>query len=153
MNDRQTADAPLIQHIDEFIPKKLDDIIRKNRERVELGLSIANDLQALHAPIPSNFSVKDIIDDWRLISLREKSSGNIQVLLLGHSQNNNVAWLTSSIVKIDPVRNCIMTKSISFYGLGSQGEGDPPREQLIHLCATLHRWGSGPFLGVPHFFY
>lgn len=153
MNNMQTADAALIQSLNDFIPKKLDDIIRENRELAALGISTADDIQALSAEMTSAFSVKDTIDDWRLVSLREKQSGNTQVLLLGHSQNENVAWLTSSIVRIDLTRNCVMTKSGSYYGLGSQGDGEPSRGQLIHVCATLHRWGSGAFLGVPHFFY
>lgn len=146
-------DNELVQNIDNLIPKILDDIIRKNRELVELGLSTDDEIQALYAEMPPGLPVKDIVNDWRLISLREKKSGLAQVLLLGRSQNENFAWVTSSIVKIDLNRNCVMTKSGSYYGLGSRGDGEPPREQLMHVCATLHKWGSGTFLGVTHFFY
>lgn len=146
-------DEELVQNIDNLIPKILDDVIRKNRELVELGLSTADDIRVIQSEIQPGLPVKDIVNDWRLISLREKQSGLAQVLLLGRSQNENAAWITSSIVKIDLTRNCVMTKSGSHYGLGSRGFGEPPREQLIHVCATLHQWGSGSFLGVPHFFY
>lgn len=146
-------DEELVQNIDNLIPKILDDVIRNNRELVELGLSTVDDIRALHSEIQPGLPVKDTINDWRFISLRDKQSGFAQVLLLGRSQNENVAWLTSSIVQIDLTRNCVMTKSESYYGLGSQGIGEPPREQLIHVCATLHRWGSGTLLGVTHFFY
>lgn len=70
----------LVQTIDALIPKTLDEVIRKNRNLVEWGLSIADDIQALRAEIQPGLPVKDILDDWRIISLREKQSGLAQLL-------------------------------------------------------------------------
>lgn len=143
----------LVQHIDDLIPKTLDDIIRKNRELMELGLSTPDEIRALQAEVQQGLPIKDMIDDWHLISLRSKQSGDVKILLLGQSQKENIAWMTSLIVRIDLTQSVIVTQSGSLYGLGSQGAGEPSRGQLIHVCATLHKWGSGEFLGVPHFFY
>lgn len=146
-------EAILAQSINDHIPVTLDDIIRKNRELVELCLSTAEEIRALGGEIRPGPPVKGIVDDWRIISLRAKRSGRAQVVLLGHSRTENAPWITSAIVRIDLPRNYVLTKSGSLYELGSQGNGEPPRLQLIHVCATLHQWGSGVFLGVPHFFY
>lgn len=143
----------MVEHIDDLIPKSLDDVIRKNRELVELGLSTPNEIRALQAEVQQELPVKDMIDDWHLISLRSKRSGDVKVLLLGQSQKESVVWMTSSIVRIDLSQSVIVTQSGSLYGLGSQDAGGPSRGQFIHVCATLHKWGSGEFLGVPHFFY
>jgi hypothetical protein len=143
----------LIQSIDDLIPKKLDDIIRKNRELMELGLSTPEEMLALKTEIQQGLPIKDIIDDWCLISLRSKRSGEVKLLLLGQSQKKNVAWMTSSIVRIDQAQSIVVTKSGSLYGLGSRGNGEPSRGLLMHVCVTFHKWGSGEFLGVPHFFY
>lgn len=153
MNAQQTSDAPLAQHINDLIPKTLDDIIREKRDLVELGLATTDEINALQTNIPQKYLVKDVIDDWRLIALRDKTSGQAQLLLLGYSQTENVSWLTSSVIQIDLDNHCIMTKSLSKYALGTKGEGEPSRGQLMHICATFHQWGSGTLLGMPHFFY
>lgn len=152
MQDKPEKDI-LVKSIDVLIPKTLNDVIRKNRELVELCLSTDEEIRALNGEIRNVELVKGIIDDWRLVSLRAKRSGSGQMVLVGHSRTENAPWLTSAIVRIDPTQNYILTKSGSLYELGSQGNGEPPRLQLIHICATLHRWGSGELLGVPHFFY
>lgn len=143
----------MVEHIDDLIPNTLDDVIRKNRELVELGLSAPDEILALLAEVQQGLPVKDMIDDWHWISLRSKRSGDVKVLLLGQSQKESVAWMTSSIVRIDLAQSVIVTQSGGLYGLGSQGTGEPSRGQIIHVCATFHKWGSGEFLGVPHFFY
>jgi len=138
----------LAQNVDDIIPKFLDDVIRKNRNLFELGLSIIEDIQAIHIEIQPGMPVKDVIDDWRLISFRDKRTGRNQVLLLGDSQKKGNSWITSSIVLIDLPQNIVVTKSMSVYKLGSQGNGEPPRRHLIHVCAALHKWGLGAALGV-----
>lgn len=109
------------QHVDDLIPKTLDDIIRKNRELMELGLSTPDEIRALQAEVQQGLPIKDMIDDWHLISLRSKRPEGVKVLLLGQSQKENVAWMTSSIVRIDQTQSVIVTQSGSPYELGSQG--------------------------------
>lgn len=142
----------MVEHIDDLIPKTLDDVIRKNRELVELGLSTPDEIRALQAEVQQGLPIKDMIDSWYLISLRKKQSGDVNVLLLGQSQRENVAWMTSLIVRIDLSQSVIVTQSGSLYGLGSPGTDEPSRGQLIHVCATFHKWGSGERFGMPHFF-
>lgn len=143
----------LTQKLSDLIPKSLDDIIRKNRELVELRMVTEVETDALRKEIPNPYPVKDVIEDWRLIGLCEKRTNWAQVMLLGASTFNNCAWLTSTIVAIDFAENIVLTKSGSIYRLGQPGKGEPPTGHLIHVCATLHMWGSGTFLGTPEFFY
>lgn len=97
--------------------------------------------------------LKDTINNWRLISLYVKKSDSIQVLLLGDSAANNHPWITSPVGSIDFRKKVVLTASGSIYKLGSPGNGEPPKEHLICICAAFHSWGSGVFLGVPEFFY
>lgn len=136
----------------ELMPRNLDGVIRKQRDRVALGLATEVELQALAARIPDG-QLKDIIDDWRLVSLRDLNAGVAHVILLGYSQFEATPWTTSAVTALDQAAGLVRTRSGSLYSLGVHGEGEPDSQQLIHLCATLHHWGSGPLLGVPHFFY
>lgn len=145
--------SELIQAITNIIPQSLDDIIRENREHVELLLSTEEEISTLVRPIANPPSLKDTIDDWRMISLVDKGQARTSVLLLGNSQKNHSAWITSPVLEVDFDQMVVLTRSGSLYQLGSRGNGQPTRDQLIHVCATLHTWGLGEFLGAPHFFY
>jgi hypothetical protein len=61
-------------------------------------------------------------------------------------------WVTSEIQRIDLERGLVRTRN-SLYKLGRPGGGEPPTEDLAVLCAVLHEWGVGDFLGTPHFFF
>lgn len=146
-------DTGLTQTINELIPKSLDDIIRRNRELVELRLATEADIHPLEKEIGNLHPVKDVIEDWRLICLSEKETNWVQMMLLGRSTENNCSWITSTVVAIDFKQKAVLTNSGSVYTLGKPGQGEPPMADLMHVCATLHKWGSGDFLGAPHFFY
>jgi hypothetical protein len=143
----------LTQQISALIPKSLDDIIRKNRELVELRSATEADILPLEMPIPGPYYPKDTINDWHLIGLCEKHSNWVQVLLLGYSTSQHCPWITSPVMSIDREQNFVRTRSGSLYVLGNRAHGEPPMDQLIHVCAALHMWGSGTFLGAPEFFY
>lgn len=132
-----------------MIPKSLDDIIRQNRDRASLSLSSLTDIGELIGDIESNLTVATMID-WRIgkLSIPGAPSGFMLMGdIVGHGSRS-----TSYIQRIDFKRGRVMTKN-SIYELGSAGEGEPHRDQLIALCAYLHQSPAGKFLGVPHFFY
>ncbi|MFH1495086.1 MAG: hypothetical protein ABIG70_09855 [Pseudomonadota bacterium] len=81
----------MLEHIDDLIPNTLDDVIRENRELVELGLSTPDEIRALQAEVQQGLPIKDMINDWHLVSLRSKRSADVKVLLLGQSQKESVA--------------------------------------------------------------
>ena len=152
MTDSEMQEA-LGRELKKLVPKGLDDVIRKNREYAELGLATDEEIQAITGEIVYAESEKGIIDDWRMISLREKKSGTVQVILLGRNRAEGAPWATSSLVVFDRENKRVVTKSNSLYKLGKRGIGEPPNIHLVHLCATLHYWGSGAILGVPPFFF
>lgn len=145
--------SELTKNISNLIPKSLDDIVRRNRELVELRLATRAEIQTLEKSIENLHHEKDLIEDWRLICLSEKKSNRVQLTLLGNSAENKSAWITSSIASIDFKQNIVLTNSGSIYKLGESGQGEPTTEHLMCVCAALHLWGMGTFLGAPEFFY
>lgn len=143
----------LQQNIEDLIPKSLDDIFRQNRELAELGLSSLNEIASLEAEIQSGMPVTDIFDEWRFISVRDKLSGRVKVILLGNAQKRGSERITSEVVRIDLRENSVFTRSGSHYGLGTMGSGEPSMHQLILVCAAFHRSKMGELLGVPYFIY
>lgn len=147
-------DSKIGQQLIDLIPKTLDDIIRKNRDLVELGLATPAEIQTLEKPIP--YDAKDVSENWRLVSLRLKTAPpECSLRLIGDSKaNGGSPRITSNLISIDINRNVVLTSSGSIYRLGQQrGVGEPSSGHLMCVCAALHRWDSGNLLGAPEFFY
>lgn len=134
------------------IPKNLDDIIRLNRDLANLHLTTEAEIRPLTMPVAAQWPVTGEIDDWRLVTFDMPTQGKNQIFLLGNNGRN--AWMTSLLTGIDLENRLVTTHSGSIYRLvGDTQGGEPPLEHLLHICATFHRWGKGPVLGVPHVFY
>lgn len=136
-----------------LVPTSLDGIISRNRELVELRIASGKEINALTKQIRGPVHEKDEIENWRLISIVEKKTNMAQVLLLGNSKEKSHPWITSPVQLIDFDQGFVSTRSGSTYKLLERGVGEPPSDQIICLCAALHSWGSGTYLGVPHFVY
>jgi hypothetical protein len=78
--------------------------------------------------------------------------GDGMLSLLGHAVSARSEWVTSEIQRIDLERGLVRTRN-SLYKLGTPGRGEPPTEDAAVLCAVLHEWGIGAFLGAPYFFF
>jgi hypothetical protein len=141
----------LSKALNDLIPKSLDEIVTLHRDECILRPSIAEDLARLK-PMDSTISEqkpdKGTIDDWRIIA----ASGTSKTLLFltGTHRSKDVPYMTSDIVSIDG--NTVVTNN-SVYHLGVKGEGEPDMMIILHICATLHYWGAGAYLGVPYIFY
>ena len=136
----------------ELVPKSLRDIIRTNRMQVELRLAKTSEIDALVGTIDTAGS-KDEIGNWRMVSLIDKENHTVQVLLVGDSLSRKHPAITSQILCIDFSQGLVLTRSKSVYKLGARGLGEPPEDDLLCLCAALHRWGRGEALGVPNISY
>jgi len=143
----------LSENTPELVPKLLGDIIRTNRDHAELRLARTAEIDALVGSINATLGAKDEIGNWRMISLVDKGNQTAQLLLIGDSMSRRHPTITSPILSIDLARGTVLTRSKSIYKLGNRGLGEPPEEDLLCLCAALHRWGSGEALGVPHISY
>jgi len=134
-----------------LLPQSLDDIIRLNRSQAELRLSKTHEIDALVGKVDAYGSVKDEIDNWRLVSFVDKLSKATRVMLIGDSATRKHPAITSPLASIDLARGVALTTNNSVYKLGNRGFGEPSKDGLAFLCAAMHRWGNGRTLGVPRF--
>lgn len=137
------------------MPKRLDDIIRDNRHMARLALSTDDEILDRYGPVTPG-PEKEVIDDWRFVSLHLATSDGLEAVtlmfLLGFRRSNGNPRITSDVVKIDLDRGLVVTKNGSLYRLGSQGQGEPPFAHLFMICSAFHSWGFGLPLGVPPLF-
>lgn len=147
---RDEASSNLAAGIEAMIPKSLDDIIRKNRELVQLRLANDSDIAKLEVEILETHPLY-VLDNWNLIAFDVQ--GVTAVRLIGDVRNGNEPRITSHIVAIDIERQLLKTNSGNLYQMGSRNEGEPDTDQLYLICAYMHQMGIGHELGVPHFFY
>ena len=148
-------DKALADQISAMIPKNLDDVIRAHRDKAALRLSSVGEMDALKAPVNAGWPVKGEFRNWRFITFAIQGSDPqpiTQVTLLGDSGRGSL--MTSLVTAIDLETSLVTTHSGSVYRLvGNMGQGEPPTDQLICVCAVFHAWGRGAMLGVPYFFY
>lgn len=142
----------LIDLLQAYLPKRLDDIIRDNRHMARLALSTDQEVyerESQVAPGPET----EIMDDWRFVSLHLATSDGLETVtlmfLLGFKRSNGNPRITSDVIKVDLDRGLVVTKNGSLYRLGSQGQGEPPFPGLVMICSAFHNWGFGLPLGVP----
>lgn len=137
-----------------IIPTCLADVIRQHRDEASLYLTSEMQLADLTGPVTA-LKVRDEFTDWRLLTLQIHSDllQQRKVYVLGLCAGRSVT-LTSSVRRIDLDEGLVQTKnSVYRLRMDARGAGEPPTEQLIHICATFNDWGIGPTLGVPPFFY
>lgn len=140
----------LVDAIEAKKPKSLDDIIRKNRDRLQLRLANDSEIQKLHSDIDAA-STKDIFDDWSLIAFVTEDKTYLR--LIGEARSCNKTKFTSIIMKADMGQKVVCTLSGSTYQLGTPNVGEPDLNQRIFICTYLHDIWLGPTFGVPEFFY
>jgi hypothetical protein len=134
------------------LPASLDDIVRTNRHRFEVGLATEAEIAAVTGCVPSTGAAKGVIDDWRLVALRDRPARLVTLHVLGRF--DSYAWMTSYVSVLSADRARVRTKN-SLYGLGRPGAGEPELPLLLHVAHTLKRWGFDEHygLGVLDVFY
>lgn len=137
----------LKEQLTQLLPQSLDDIIRASRDKVQLYFSNDNEIDALRCPLPDG-QIKAQISGWAFITLHFSESQESLVYLVGFNQTEQCSWMTSFVTGIG--HGVVTTKSGSIYALIGPSTLDV---DLVNICATLHQWGVGRQLGVPHFFY
>jgi len=129
------------------IPTTLDAIVRRNRDTCEIGLAIPTEIDALRGDIDAPFGTeKDVLTDWRFIAFRIRER-RTALVLLGDAKRQGFILSTSEVQVVSRDGSRVRTRN-SIYALARAGEGEPPLPHLLQLCATLHAWGLGRFLGV-----
>jgi len=142
------------KNIDDYLPKSLDEIVRRRRDEVQIRLATATEIKALGEFIGdakmSQGEVKDTISEWYPILFRVRD--DMQIRLLGHFEKRKEILLSSDVAVLSPENGLAKTEN-SFYRLGKRGDGEPPRHFLVVLCAILTKTGAGRVLGVPEVFF
>lgn len=133
--------------LEQLLPRTLDDIIRANRDTAQLYFSTDYELNPLRGTVEFG-PVTARVSNWAFITLHLKESQVGFVYLVGFNQEERCSWMTSFVTGID--KGKVTTKSGSLYELVGDSTLDV---DLPYICATLHLWGLGPKLGVPHFFF
>jgi hypothetical protein len=156
------GDATSIEEaLENLFPRSLDDIVRINRDRYQIGLATPDELAALVGSVDLG-RVKSTLDEWRFVAFRNVASdsapgrdralSDVSLSLLGRDAERRGLCITSQVRRIDRSSGLVMTRN-SIYRLGSHGAGEPPSDHLIHVAAVTHSWGFGDLIGAPAFFY
>lgn len=130
-----------------LLPTSLDDIIKINRDKLQLYLSTADELATLQCDIATR-PVKAKISEWSFITLNFSEAKKKAIVLAGSNIDQHCTWMTSAVTGIND--NRVKTHAGSLYELVGKSTTDV---DLLHMCAMLHRWGMGPLFGVTYIFY
>lgn len=140
----------LTNNINASIPKKLSDLITRNRDMMRLRYASAEDLANMHMDIPVT-NLKGVLTQAFFYKRIVPSKNAVVICLVGF--NNDQAFHTSKVVAYDKVNKVALTASGSHYKVKSFKRGAPDLLLLLHICFMFHRDGFGKFLGTPHVFY
>jgi len=138
-----------------MLPSALDDIVRANRDKVELALASEEQLAPLSKSVAATNQVRGAISDWRFIAMTvdipERRLWMENVYLVGVHEGHD--WITSAIQSIDRERMLVRTRNSVYRLIGDPGIGEPDTGALLGICSAFTAWGWGPMLGVPTLFY
>ncbi|MDP2024752.1 hypothetical protein [Sulfuriferula sp.] len=141
------------QALEKLIPKSLDDVIRKNREKFRLALATEDELVKLEANVPDS-PVRYTLTDWQVIMLHATLEDRAKIAsprLAGRVEATGESWITSNVVGIDRGKGLVQTANSMYRVIGPRVEED--KIDLLNICVALHQWGLGSSFGVPEFFY
>lgn len=134
-----------MENIEDFLPITLDEIIRENRHIA--GLRLADPAEIEHLRMENlQGTPKDMLDDWRIVAILFNGRP-VGYRLIGIGRRTGRPVFASPISQISD--SAALTDSGSLYGLGQHGEGEPPRDHLVWICAMLREMGIGDSFGVP----
>jgi len=129
------------------IPRTLDAIVNRNRALCEIGLATPSEIDGLRGDIDAPAGAeKDVLTDWRFIAFRIRQH-QTALVLLGDAERQSLILCTSEVQVASRDGARVRTRN-SIYALARAGEGEPPVQHLLQLCATLHEWGLGRILGA-----
>ena len=141
------------QALEKLIPKSLDDVIRKNREKFRLALATEDELAKLESNVPDS-PIRYILTDWQVVMLHATLEDGAKIAsprLVGSVVETGESWITSHVISIDTGKSLVKTRN-SFYRVVGPRVGEEKLD-LLNICIALHQWGLGTYLGVPDFFY
>jgi len=126
----------------------LDNVIGR-RDLARVRLATPAEIVALSREVGEGLG-RGTLRDWRLVAI-DVMDRPPEVVFLG--TRDNCSWGTSYVRALDLDAGLARTHSGSIYNLTAAGEGEPPVEHVLHLCALLRHWGWGAALDIPEVWY
>lgn len=148
------SEDPKVFHLQDLVPKSLDEIVRANRDKFRLAFSTEEEMKSLERDIPPGGPVRHTLEGWNVLMMHATAGGKVQSVpkLLGSVEGTGECWITSTIKGIDLNTGVVHTEN-SIYRVAGPRSFEPSMHLLIHVCVFLNQRGVGPFLGIPAFFY
>lgn len=78
------------------IPATLCDLVRRNRDRLEVGLATAAEVAAVTGEVDASGMARGQIDDWHVVALRDRVADRVSLHMLGTHESGQ-AWITSDV--------------------------------------------------------
>jgi len=105
-----------------------------------IGRATPDEKLALAGPVDST-AVRDDIDRWNLIAIRDLAGRGTQFHALGWRRGLANTWITSPIVNIATTSTLVSTSSAHSYVLGEPDGIDIDPDLVDHLLYALRTWG------------
>lgn len=141
----------LAKQLARLVPKSLDEIIHKNRDKCRIRLATPEDFAQVEKRIPRQPPRHTLIR-WQLIVLDVSTAPPVKSLrLVGTISESGQSRITSNVVGINRRTGMVETEN-SIYAIKG-GRAMEKNLDFPYICAALNYWGIGPFLGVPEFFF
>ncbi|HVS78341.1 MAG TPA: hypothetical protein VHE11_15485 [Steroidobacteraceae bacterium] len=122
-----------------MLPQTLDDLVRRHRDRLEIGLATAAELASVSGDVDAVDPPRGRIDGWHIMALRDRVVDSITLHVLGHVEDGR-SWITSDVVVLASNRARVRTRN-SLYLLGAQATGAPDLRLVLHAAYALRSWG------------
>lgn len=107
---------------------------------VAIGRATSDEVSALAGPVVP-VAVRDDINRWNLIAIRDPLVRGMQIHALGWRRRLGTTWITSPIVSIGAASATISTSSAHSYALGKPDGADIDPVLADHLLYALRTWG------------
>lgn len=148
------SEDPKVFHLQDLVPKSLDEIVRANRDKFRLAFATDEELQLLECGVPAGGPVRHTLEGWNVLMMHATAGGKTQSVpkLLGSVEGTGQCWITSTIKAIDLDTGLVQTEN-SLYRVVGLRSFEPSVHLLLHVCVFLNQRGAGRFLGIPEFFY
>lgn len=145
---------PEVFHLQDLIPKSLDEVVRANRDKFRLAFATDEEMLSLERGVPAGGPVQHTLEGWNILMMHATAGGKTQSVpkLLGSVQGTGQCWITSTVKAIDPDTGLVQTAN-SVYRVTGPRSLEPSVHLLLHVCVFLNQRGAGPYLGIPEFFY
>ena len=141
----------IAEQLSAMVPKSLDDVIRKNRDKAGLRFSTEEDLAQIASQMPPGSKRAVPVSKWNLVTVWEHHAPPF-VTLFGRNDDRNRTWSTSPVLQLDSQAKLLVTQSGTLYRLAGE-QGTEEDLDLLHVCVWLRQSGAGDYFGIPAFFY